>query len=202
MPHDDTDRVAGDSVESRWTMAGLAPGAASVTAVRRAARVALQEWGADDLEWTVSQLLTEVAANAVLHAGTPFDVTLTYSGGTVRCEVTDASARPPRTRMYAADATTGRGLHLLEQLAAAWGVRQDGSGKTVWFEVTPAGSPGDGLDLDALLAGLSDEPGADELGAGRGTGRADRHPSGAHRASAGPRDSASRGRAPHGLLAA
>jgi hypothetical protein len=37
--------------------------------------------------------------------------------------------------MAPADATTGRGLALLDALASSWGADRHVEGKTVWFEV-------------------------------------------------------------------
>jgi len=51
-------------------------------------------------------------------------------------EVTDESARLPLAHYYSVDATTGRGLHLVDRLADSWGFDTLGtSGKTVWFEL-------------------------------------------------------------------
>lgn len=113
----------------------LPPQTSSVVQARRAVRLALAEWDAERLEWTVSQLVSELATNAVIHAGTTFEVRLSLTGQHLRCEVSDTSPRNPRTRAYAADATTGRGLLLVERLATAWGVLRRVGGKTVWFEL-------------------------------------------------------------------
>lgn len=142
----------------------LPPDVRSVASARRAARQALADWDADAFEWALSQLLTEVATNAVIHAATSFQVSIALDGDRLRCEVRDGSPRVPRRRRYSADATTGRGLSLIDQLAASWGVTVLAGGKTVWFELADSGSGG-GLeaDLDAFLA-------ADELA---GTGAVD-----------------------------
>ena len=141
--------------ERRWSLTALAPAPVSVAEARRATRTVLAAWGVDDFEWVLSQLVTEVATNAVLHAGTPFDITLRYDGERLRCEVHDGSPRPPRVRNYAQDATTGRGMHLLGEMSAAWGVERAPAGKIVWFELV-AGQDGGMFDLDGLLheAGL------------------------------------------------
>jgi anti-sigma regulatory factor (Ser/Thr protein kinase) len=129
----------------------------SVPAVRRWARAVLARWGADDLEWITAQLLTEVATNAVLHARTAFEVRLDHDPDrrTLRCAVTDSSPMQLRVRHHSLESATGRGLRMLEELAAGWGVRAEKSGKTVWFEVadrTREDAPEP--DLDALLLAL------------------------------------------------
>ncbi len=148
---------------------------ATVAEARRWARGVLQGWDADELEWELSQLLTEVVTNAVLHARTPLRVVLRYQPGSgrVRCEVTDLSPVMPRVRRHSLEATTGRGLRLLEQVASQWGTQADGKGKTVWFEVDGAGDVGlDVDDLAAALADLATPARASSDGAGRGTGAA------------------------------
>ncbi len=113
------------------------PQTSTVAEARRWARTVLEAWAADALEWELSQLLTEVVTNAVLHARTPVHVVLQYdeASGRVRCEVTDGSPMMPRVRRHSIEATTGRGLRLLDQVASTWGTSRVGEGKTVWFEV-------------------------------------------------------------------
>ena len=140
----------------------LSPRADSVTRARHWARGVVNAWEAEDLEWALSQLLTEVVTNAVLHAGTEVVVVLhclpTQSG--LRCEVSDASSSRLRRRHHSAEATTGRGLVLLEQLADAWGVETHPAGKTVWFEVRGGSDGGPDIDVESLLEAFApDEPG-------------------------------------------
>lgn len=59
--------------------------------------------------------------------------------GTVRVEVTDASARAPQQRCAGEDATSGRGLELVDGLADRWGWQPEGNGKRVWCEVDREG---------------------------------------------------------------
>ena len=143
---------------------------ATVAEARRWARGVLAAWDAGELEWELSQLLTEVVTNAVLHAGTPVRIVLEQEvpSGRLRCEVSDDSPVRPRMRRHSTEATTGRGLQLLDSVAAAWGVEPLAAGKTVWFEVDGAGDVSLGEDLAALLADLGEntpsgahaEPGA------------------------------------------
>jgi anti-sigma regulatory factor (Ser/Thr protein kinase) len=118
-----------------WRVRDLPPVPACVGDVRRRARAVLTEWDAAAVEPEVLLLLTELTANVVRHAGTPFDVTLTWDGHRVRCEVADGDPTAPRLRSPAPDDPGGRGLHLVDELADRWGVREAGSGKTVWFEL-------------------------------------------------------------------
>jgi anti-sigma regulatory factor (Ser/Thr protein kinase) len=110
--------------------------------VRDARRMALAETGiagqvADDL----ALLVSELAANAVLHARTAFTVGIVREGDVVRVEVCDGSPAMPRVKHHSLDSPTGRGLRLVEKLAARWGVTREAGdeGKTVWFELDVAG---------------------------------------------------------------
>ena len=145
---------------------------ATIGEARRFVADTLSAWDADDLSWTAMLLVTELATNAVLHAATPYDVSLEQRGdGTLRLGVTDGSVRKPRARDYAVDATTGRGLGLVGSLAIAWGTSARDDGKTVWCDIAPDSpdSLSEEPDLDAFL--LDDDldiaaPAASESGSG------------------------------------
>lgn len=93
---------------------------------------------------TVTLVVAELAANAVLHGRVPgrdFELRLTYdrTAGLVRVEVSDTHpghpTLPEPTAGPAVDSDNGRGLLLVEAAAARWGVDgRTGSGKTVWAE--------------------------------------------------------------------
>jgi hypothetical protein len=80
-------------------------------------------------------LTSELVTNAVLHAATPFTVTLHLMADRIRVDVADGSPVPPSIKDYATDAATGRGLTLFNTLASDWGVQPVIGGKIVWFEV-------------------------------------------------------------------
>jgi|GEM_PF-2395451 len=80
-------------------------------------------------------LVAELAANAVRHAGTAFDVSWTVSPASLRVEVTDSGGGAPRVRTPGHHEASGRGLAIVEKLASAWGIRTDGARTTVWFEL-------------------------------------------------------------------
>lgn len=130
----------------------LPPTTDSVPLARRFARSALREssWDVD----TVVLLVSEVVTNAVLHARSAIVVRVEDRRDVVHVEVEDGSPVPPRMHHFARSSATGRGLRLLDRLAAAWGVESDapGGGKVVWFEV---GAPSEAMwesYADDLLA--------------------------------------------------
>jgi anti-sigma regulatory factor (Ser/Thr protein kinase) len=113
----------------------------SVADARRFVRQSLAAWAADAYAWTATLVVSELATNAVLHARTAFGVSLQLADDRLRVEVTDGTTRPPRQRGYAVDATTGRGLSLLHDLAGQVGVEVGRDGKTVWCELVAEAQP-------------------------------------------------------------
>ena len=111
----------------------------SVRAARAFVKAALAAWDVDDLSEVAVLLTSEVAANAVLHARSVYRLALELRRGPEVCiEVSDASTEVPRRRFAGPDAEGGRGLGLLEQLAASWGTHEVEGGKAVWFTVRRA----------------------------------------------------------------
>lgn len=75
-------------------------------------------------------------------------------GGTVRVEVADVSACPPRPRHAEGDDTNGRGLELVDGLADRWGWQVEGTGKRIWCEVDRRTAAGEGAHSDPSGTGL------------------------------------------------
>ncbi|MBW3555932.1 MAG: PAS domain S-box protein [Actinobacteria bacterium] len=111
----------------------LPPEPASAGRARRFVSEVLGEWHLEVMTEVASLLVSEVVTNAVLHAGTEVTVQLRRSPEDVRVEVADGSTQSATRRHYDREASTGRGLALVEALSDDWGVDADGSGKTVWF---------------------------------------------------------------------
>lgn len=78
----------------------------------------------------------ELVSNAQQHGLPPRKISLGFTGGRerLRIEVDDASPETPALRTP--DDSGGRGLVLVQQLAAAWGTRHREKGKTVWAELS------------------------------------------------------------------
>ncbi len=109
---------------------------------RRFLRDTLRDWDAATYTDTAELVLTELVTNAILHAKTDIVVRVDLSSDVLRLEVVDHSLRQPIARHYSAEATTGRGLALVDALTRRWGVEPEQAGKTVWAEMVadqPAG---------------------------------------------------------------
>ncbi|MEU1906526.1 ATP-binding protein [Streptomyces hygroscopicus] len=94
-------------------------------------KLPLDEPSFDNLEL----LAGEVIANAIVHTSAPCAVCVLPAGSLVRVEITDADSAEPRPKQAGPDDETGRGLFLVDALAADWGTYQRPEGKVTWFEV-------------------------------------------------------------------
>jgi anti-sigma regulatory factor (Ser/Thr protein kinase) len=119
----------------------LPPHPSSIGAARRFVRTALVAAGRTELLDDAELAVSEIVTNAVVHAGTRIQVEVVLGPVLLRVEVQDSSPHQPRARRYAATASTGRGLGLLNEVAADWGVRATEDGKAVWFELAPSLAP-------------------------------------------------------------
>jgi anti-sigma regulatory factor (Ser/Thr protein kinase) len=122
----------------------------SVTDARRYVADVLRSWGFDDEVVGDAELCTaELVTNAVLHAETSVDLTVTGTAGGARVEVRDRSDRPvaalvstvaPGAASTLSDETmSGRGLLVVDGVAGSWGVDYDDGEKTVWFTIGDGG---------------------------------------------------------------
>jgi anti-sigma regulatory factor (Ser/Thr protein kinase) len=113
---------------------------ASATSAR-AARAFLAEYcRAEDLPDEVCDaallLVSELTGNAFLHARSGARVRVQHADRVLRVEVADDSPELPRLRPTSVDGTGGRGVRILDALAARWGVTvrsEPPPGKAVWF---------------------------------------------------------------------
>jgi anti-sigma regulatory factor (Ser/Thr protein kinase) len=104
----------------------------SVREARSFIRQAAADAGADPDE---AALLTgELAANAVVHAHTGFQVRVPIGRDAFRVEIVNdapemiAALREPTVE-------SGRGLHIVEAVALSWGTEAYAREKVVWFEL-------------------------------------------------------------------
>ena len=82
-------------------------------------------------------VVSELAANAVLHAATPFTVMVVWDGTDVTIEVADGNPAVPQVKDHGQAAPTGRGLRIVDQLTDEWGVNATEGGKVVWVKMQP-----------------------------------------------------------------
>jgi anti-sigma regulatory factor (Ser/Thr protein kinase) len=97
---------------------------------------ALAHWGADEQHCADAALIvSELATNAILHAKSAFAVSLGRVAGRVRVAVGDADPTLPRRPDLRVEAASGRGLLLVDAIAAKWGSTPANGGKLVWAEL-------------------------------------------------------------------
>lgn len=84
---------------------------------------------------TAALLTSEVVTNALLHGRGRVRLQICADDLRVRVEVGDDDPRHPGAPAQRDGAESGRGMLILDELAAAWGVSERTPGKVVWFEL-------------------------------------------------------------------
>jgi anti-sigma regulatory factor (Ser/Thr protein kinase) len=114
----------------------------SVVEARRLLSRAARAWRlAEQVRADAAHTVSELVANAVLHAGTPVELSLLRRGAGVRIEVGDGDSNVPTgdgrgaAELLANDTMTGRGLALVEVMSDRWGGELREAGKVMWAEV-------------------------------------------------------------------
>lgn len=100
----------------------------------------LQEWhiGKEPAD-TACLLATELVTNAVLYATAPIELVMETWDNRLRVQVLDHTQRLPAARAPRDPLSlSGRGLGMVKDLAATWGVTPRADGKSVWFELSTA----------------------------------------------------------------
>lgn len=111
----------------------LAPQAPSVAEVRGFVRRHLNLHDLPLLVDDMTLVASELATNALLHAGTEFTVTMTASAEAVTLTVGDGSSTRPSRVDRAIDDIGGRGIAIVDAVASSWGVEVSPTvGKGVW----------------------------------------------------------------------
>jgi anti-sigma regulatory factor (Ser/Thr protein kinase) len=109
---------------------------------RRFATDALRRWSvSQDLD-DVLIVVTELVQNVVEHTANGGTLHLYRRRSTLIVEVSDSSPEPPRVLEYDdASRVGGRGMRMVQNIAARWGVRSGiKGGKVIWVEI-PDGAP-------------------------------------------------------------
>jgi anti-sigma regulatory factor (Ser/Thr protein kinase) len=112
------------------------PQPASIGQARRLCAQACADWGADERQTDdVRQIVSELASNAVRHAGTDFLVTFRATRHHLHVSVRDGSSMMIRMLPEGMSRAGGRGLRIVELLAVVWGCSPTSDGKVVWASV-------------------------------------------------------------------
>jgi anti-sigma regulatory factor (Ser/Thr protein kinase) len=108
----------------------------AVPAARHFTTAVLRQWQLEALVEDAALIVTELGANAVAHAATPFRIRVRRDADTLRLEVHDTALTKPEQRAVEPADFHGRGLALIDALAQAWGYDQTPDGKRVWARLT------------------------------------------------------------------
>lgn len=119
-------------------MLPLSAGPEIVPAARRFVRDCLAQWRMQsDLANDAAVLVSELVTNALRHGPPPMFLAVSVRGDRLRISVADSSRAEPRPLAPEANSESGRGLALMEALAADWGIDVQPPGKWVWCELRP-----------------------------------------------------------------
>ena len=156
----------------------LPPDVQAPAEARRMTRHTLGLWELGDLVPDVSLLVSELVTNVVRHARTPATVMLCVTDGMLEVAVGDEAAQlpvPGASSEFDSAREGGRGLQLVDRIAAEWGVRRDGGSKRVWFRLPvartwgyrhgcPCGEPADDVQRTGSGRSVRAVPGPWDLG--------------------------------------
>ncbi|MEV8514157.1 ATP-binding protein [Dactylosporangium sp. NPDC051484] len=128
--------LADDLPPPQRTALQLQPDVLSPCAARNHVADACLAWGLVHLLHPARAIVSELATNAVEHAGTPFTVTVSRRDHLLHLAVEDGDPALPRTLPWAGEgpslAPRGAGLRLVASAASAWGTAPTAAGKVVW----------------------------------------------------------------------
>jgi hypothetical protein len=131
-----TQRMGEDGERSHF----FVPVMPATRAAREFVADTLAEWGADDLVEAAALVTSELAANALMHARSPFRVSVIRGSSGVKVCVRDACVASPTRTPNSSRRPGGRGLAIVAALSHRWGSEPAAGGKVVWAEIeaTPA----------------------------------------------------------------
>ncbi len=114
----------------------LRPAPHTPAAAADAVTVACTAWQRPDLTEPGRQIVTELVTNAVVHARTDLDLTMSLRGTHLHLAVHDGDRRLPHlpdpTNPRTPPRPRGKGLQMVDSRARAWGARPTPDGKVVW----------------------------------------------------------------------
>ncbi|WNB86931.1 response regulator [Cellulomonas sp. ATA003] len=108
----------------------------SVRESRRFLREILASWAMSEAEDAAQLVVSELVTNAITHADSACRLRLSRTTGGLRVEVVDGGTGTPDPQPPSATGLHGRGMHIVDALAVAWGTELlDTGGKVVWAEL-------------------------------------------------------------------
>ena len=116
----------------------LEPKVQSAREARQFVDRSLEAWTGPETRSDARLLVNELVVNAIQHAGTPVEVQVAVEPDAVEVAVRDESPQLPELRRPEVHEEHGRGLLTVDAVAEAWGVKQEPSGKAVWFRLGAA----------------------------------------------------------------
>jgi len=111
----------------------------SIQAARHFVTGTLAPTADDALVDDAAIVATELAANAVLHAGSAFTVTVSASAALVRIAVRDEGLLTPTSGDDPFEVRQDHGLGVVSRIASGWAVERLPDGKVVWAELDASG---------------------------------------------------------------
>jgi len=116
------------------------PVPAVVRDVRSFVRNVFAAWGEDASTPEAEIIVAELASNAVVHARSPFRVSISRTKSEIKLSVSDASTVPPAQPDgklgVLADRQGGRGISMVASLSLTWDTQRETNGKTIWATMT------------------------------------------------------------------
>lgn len=88
-----------------------------------------------ELRERAQMVVTELVANAIQHAGSGVELTITVRRHVLRVEVGDDDQTFPYPPESPSDPLGGHGLRLVDQLASHWGSKPTTRGKIIWADL-------------------------------------------------------------------
>ncbi|HET7312529.1 MAG TPA: ATP-binding protein [Mycobacteriales bacterium] len=113
----------------------LEPDGSSVAEARHFARECLSRWGLEDQAADVELVVDELVTNAIRHSRGAVTLSIGRRLDRIVVQVQDPSPERPEHDAPDVLADNGRGLVLVEELAAGWGTTPVPDGKRVWAEL-------------------------------------------------------------------
>jgi len=111
-------------------------GPEALAAMREVTRIHLRLWRKEELSSTAELGVSELLTNVLVHAPGDCELLVRETADGVVVGVTDFEDVLPVVKEPTEDATGGRGLFLLSQLADEFDIHQLDRGKQVWFRLS------------------------------------------------------------------